>query len=74
MRVTPLSTEECYGTIASQFEVAIVAARRCRELINGATPKVKLDDNTPTFRSIALKEIAEGKIGKEYLLKKGRRK
>lgn len=72
MRVTPLSTEECVKTIPNEFEMILVAAERARELLKGAVPKVTIDDNTPTFRSVALKEIAEGKIGKEYLTKKGK--
>jgi DNA-directed RNA polymerase omega subunit len=53
----------------NQFEVAIVSAKRTKELNRGATPMVSIDENTPTNRSIALKEIAEGKVGIDYLTK-----
>lgn len=67
-RITPFSTEECRSKIPSQFEIAIIAAKRVRELNAGGTPKTNKEPEE-TNRSLAMREIAEGKIGIEYLKK-----
>lgn len=43
--------------------LSIVAARRARQLANGARPMIKTDDQE--FLDIALLEIAEGLLGYE---------
>ena len=44
--------------------LSIVAARRARQLANGARPMIKTDDQE--FLDIALLEIAEGLLGYEF--------
>ena len=66
-RITPFSTGDCLKKIPNEFEVALVASRRLRELQNGAKPLVP--DNGDHNKTIALREIAEGLVGREYLYK-----
>ena len=63
--------------IPSRFELAVIAAERCKQLMEGATPKVEVDvEGTPPTK-IALMELAEGKVtksddeGKSYILEVG---
>lgn len=71
MRETPFSVEDCKKKIPNQFEVALISARRARELLTSKSePKVDITDPNLTIRSVALMEIAEGKIGVEYLKEK----
>ncbi|MBR1967521.1 MAG: DNA-directed RNA polymerase subunit omega [Lentisphaeria bacterium] len=44
--------------------LSIVAARRARQLANGARPMIKTDDQE--YLDIALLEIAEGLLGYEF--------
>ena len=46
--------------IPSRYELAVVAAERCKQLMNGARPLVEPRGDHP--RKIALREIAEGKL------------
>lgn len=51
-----------------QFDCIMIASRRARELQRGATPLIS-DTKGHQFPVIALKEIAAGLIGIEYLTK-----
>lgn len=66
-RITPYSTEQCQAKIPNQFEVAIIAARRMRELNSGASPMIKV--NGEHNMTIAMMEITAGRVGREYLFK-----
>ncbi len=46
--------------IDSKFRLAILAAKRAKQLVNGAKKKVDIDAENPL--SIAIEEINEGKI------------
>ena len=69
MRVTPYSTADCLkNTGLSQYEVALITAIRIRELNKGASPFIKNPDGLHN-KTIAMMEVTEKKIGKEYLSK-----
>lgn len=56
------STDELTKRYPSRYALAVVAARRARELNDGAKPLV---ETTPAEKpvSIALREIAAGRVG-----------
>jgi len=62
--------------IPSRFELCVIAAERCKQLMEGATPKVKAEEGDPPTK-LALMELAEGKVlkseeqGKYYKLEPG---
>lgn len=43
-----------------KYTLAVIAAKRAREIMNGESPLVESDSNKPV--TIAMEEIAEGKI------------
>ena len=69
MRETPYSTAECIkASNLSQFEIALISAKRTRELNRGASPYIK-DTEGLHNKTIAMMEITAKKIGVEYLTK-----
>ena len=56
-----VTVEDCLMKIPNQFELAILAARRAQQLLNGARPLVKTDNREIV---VALREIAAGKVRK----------
>lgn len=60
------TSELAVGQVGSRYDLILIAARRARELNRGWAPLVD-GDNTPTVT--ALREIEQGKIGRDYLLK-----
>ncbi len=60
-----ITVEECLSTIPNRFELTLAAAYRARQLANGATHLVDESKDKPTV--VALREISEGKVGKEIL-------
>lgn len=65
---TYLATDAIAKIGISQFECIMIAARRARELQRGAKPFID-DIKGHQYPVIALKEIAAGFIGVEYLAK-----
>jgi DNA-directed RNA polymerase subunit omega len=61
-----ISSELAARAVGSKYDLILIAARRARELNRGWRPTVTCD-NGPVVT--ALKEIEEGKIGRDYLLK-----
>ena len=59
-----VTIEDCLEKIPNRFQLTLVATYRARKLLQGHTPKVESKDK-PTV--IALREIAEGKVGLEML-------
>jgi DNA-directed RNA polymerase omega subunit len=47
--------------VTNRFELSVIAAERCRQLMEGATPKVTCEEGDPPTK-IALVELAEGKV------------
>ncbi len=60
-----ITVEECLSQIPNRFELTLAAAYRARQLANGATYLIEDTKNKPTV--VALREISEGKVGKEIL-------
>ena len=62
-----ITSEEANQQIGSQYDLILIASRRVRELRNGHAPEI-----ADTHRSeiiTALREIEQGKVGRDYLLK-----
>jgi DNA-directed RNA polymerase subunit omega len=60
-----ITVEDCLDKIDNQFDLVMVAAKRARQLANGAEPLVDLENDKPTV--VALREIAAGLITEEVL-------
>lgn len=60
-----ITVEDCTQNIPNMFELVLVAAKRARQLANGAEPMVEWDNDKPTV--VALREIADGHIDKGIL-------
>jgi DNA-directed RNA polymerase subunit omega len=61
-----ITIEDCLKQIPNRFQLTLAATYRARELVQGHTPLVDAKDK-PTV--LALREIAEGKVGVEKLKK-----
>lgn len=60
-----LTVEDCLPNVENRFQLVLVAAKRARQIAMGSEPLVPLDNDKPTV--LALREIAEGKVGPEIL-------
>ena len=60
-----ITVEDCLDHIDNRFDMVLIAAKRAHQLSNGAEPFVDADNDKATV--IALREIAEGYIGKDLL-------
>ena len=58
-----VTIEDCLKVIDNAFDICSLAGRRAKDLSAGAEPLVDCDDKTTV---IALREIAEEKIGMDY--------
>lgn len=56
-----ITVEDCLARIPNRFELVIVAARRAKDLLQGARPLVRTDNKEVVT---SLREIAEGKVWK----------
>lgn len=63
-----LTSEKAAKAVESKFDLVLIAVRRARELTRGDAALVK-GKNKPIVT--ALREIEEGKIGRDYLKKIG---
>ena len=54
-----ITVEDCLKDVESRFELVILAARRAKMLMKGATPLVE-STNRPIVQ--ALREVAAGKV------------
>lgn len=61
-----ITIEDCLKHIPNRFQLTLSATYRARQLLQGHTPKIDVKDK-PTV--VALREIANGKIGIEMLKK-----
>ncbi|MHB8919951.1 MAG: DNA-directed RNA polymerase subunit omega [Halothiobacillus sp.] len=55
-----ITVEDCLAKIPNRFELVLMAARRARQIEQGAEPLVPMGKEKPVV--IALREIGEGKI------------
>ena len=60
-----ITVEDCLKRIPNRFQLTLAATYRSRQLAQGGTPLVETTRDKPTV--IALREIAAGKVGAEYL-------
>ena len=55
-----ITVEDCVERIPNMFQLVLIAAKRARQLANGAEPMVEWENDKPTV--VALREVAEGYI------------
>ena len=60
-----ITVEDCLSKVDNMFELVLVAAKRARQLANGAPTELEWENDKPTV--VALREIAEGHIGPDIL-------
>ena len=60
-----ITVEDCAQYVPNMFQLVLVAAKRARQLANGAHAMVEWENDKPTV--VALREIAEGYIGESIL-------
>ena len=64
-----ITVDDCLEQIPNRFQLTLVAALRSRQLSNGAEPVIDVEGSNDKPAVIALREIAEGLIGEDILLK-----
>ncbi len=60
-----VTVEDCLDNVDNRFQLVLLATRRARQLANGRDALVPWENDKPTV--VALREIAEGKVGREVL-------
>jgi DNA-directed RNA polymerase subunit omega len=61
-----VTVEDCLENVDNRFQLVMLASKRARQIATkGFEPLVPEENDKPTV--IALREIAEGKIGRELL-------
>jgi DNA-directed RNA polymerase subunit omega len=60
-----ITVEDCLQHVDNLFDLVLLAAKRSRQLANGAEARVDWENDKPTV--VALREIAEGQVGIELL-------
>jgi len=63
--VARITVEDCTDNVTNLFQLVLVAAKRARQLANGAEPLVPWENDKPTV--VALREVAEGYITESIL-------
>lgn len=65
-----VTIEDCLKKIPNRFQLTLAATYRARQLLQGHTPKIETPANSKDKATvIALREVAEGKVGIEMLKK-----
>ena len=57
-----ITVEDCLEHVDNRFDLVLLAARRARQIAQGADPLVPAENDKPTV--IALREIAENLVSK----------
>jgi DNA-directed RNA polymerase subunit omega len=60
-----ITVEDCLDHVDNRFELVLVATRRARQLMNGAEPKLPMENDKATV--LALREIADGLVNASIL-------
>ena len=60
-----ITVDDCLKRIPNRFQLTLAATYRARQLAQGGTPLVEANRDKPTV--VALREIAAGLVGVEYL-------
>lgn len=61
-----VTVEDCLDGVENRFELVVVAARRARQIANGAQALVPVENDKPTV--LALREIAEHRISPDTIM------
>lgn len=61
-----VTVEDCLGQVENRFELVLLAAKRARQIANGAEPTIDAEKDKPTV--IALRELAAGTIDKDTVM------
>jgi len=61
-----VTVEDCLGQVENRFELVILAAKRARQISQGAEPTLEKENDKPTV--MALRELAEATIDKEVVM------
>lgn len=62
-----ITSEEASRAVESKYDLVLIASRRVRELRNGHAPAIANPHRSEIIT--ALREIEQGKVGRDYLLK-----
>lgn len=65
-----ITVEDCTDNVSNLFQLVLVAAKRARQLANGAEPLVPWENDKPTV--VALREVAEGYVTESILEERDR--
>lgn len=65
-RTLGLTSQQAVAAVDNRYDLVLIASRRVREINNGSLPRVPSQHGSVLT---ALKEIEQGHIGREYLLK-----
>ena len=60
-----ITVEDCLEKVDNIFELVLIAAKRARQLANGADATVEWENDKPTV--VALREIADGHVTQAVL-------
>ena len=60
-----ITVEDCLEHVENRFDLVLLAARRARQISQGAEPLVPAENDKPTV--IALREIAENLVNSEIM-------
>ncbi len=60
-----ITVEDCLKRIPNRFQLTLAATYRARQLAQGGSPMIETSRDKPTVT--ALREVASGKVGIEYL-------
>ncbi len=66
-----VTVEDAVEKVGNRFDLVLLAARRARQISMGSKPLVDEEKDKPTV--IALREIEEGLISREFLDKQDRK-
>jgi DNA-directed RNA polymerase subunit omega len=62
-----VTVEDCLSSVHNRFELVLLASKRARQLVrSGEEPMVPWNNDKETV--VALREIAQGKVNREFLL------
>ncbi len=60
-----ITVEDCADKVPNMFQLVLIAAKRARQLANGAHAMVEWENDKPTV--VALREIAGGYVSERIL-------
>ena len=60
-----VTVEDCLNNVDNRFQLVLVATKRARQLEKGRESMLPWENDKPTV--VALREIAEGLVGREVL-------